>query len=33
MFEVDNQPPPLEPYNLFTSDVCLREAGPGSGII
>jgi putative acyl-CoA dehydrogenase len=26
MFEVDNQPPPLEPYNLFTSDVCLREA-------
>jgi putative acyl-CoA dehydrogenase len=26
MFEVANQPPPLEPYNLFTSDTCLREA-------
>src|ERR1044071_3313802 len=26
MFEVQNQPPPLEPYNLFTSDVVLREA-------
>jgi putative acyl-CoA dehydrogenase len=26
MFEVANQPPPLEPYNLFTSDACLREA-------
>jgi len=26
MFEVQNQPPPLEPCNLFTSDVCLREA-------
>jgi putative acyl-CoA dehydrogenase len=26
MFEVDNQPPPLEPYNLFASDVALREA-------
>jgi putative acyl-CoA dehydrogenase len=26
MFEVENQPPPLEPYNLFTSDVCLRAA-------
>jgi putative acyl-CoA dehydrogenase len=26
MFEVSNQPPPLEPYNLFTSDTALREA-------
>ena len=26
MFEVSNQPPPLEPYNLFASDVVLREA-------
>ncbi|MFA6266939.1 MAG: isovaleryl-CoA dehydrogenase [Pseudolabrys sp.] len=26
MFEVTNQPPPLEPYNLFASDVVLREA-------
>jgi putative acyl-CoA dehydrogenase len=26
MFEVSNQPPPLEPYNLFTSDAVLREA-------
>jgi putative acyl-CoA dehydrogenase len=26
MFEVANQPPPLEPYNLFTGDACLREA-------
>src|SRR5512140_3800352 len=26
MFEVSNQPPPLEPYNLFASDACLREA-------
>src|SRR6185437_8231202 len=26
MFEVQNQPPPLEPYNAFTSDVVLREA-------
>ena len=26
MFEVQNQPPPLEPYNLFTSDRVLREA-------
>src|SRR5450830_1167283 len=26
MFEVSNQPPPLEPYNLLTSDVVLREA-------
>ena len=26
MFEVANQPPPLEPYNLFASDVALREA-------
>jgi putative acyl-CoA dehydrogenase len=26
MFEVANQPPPLEPYNLFGSDTVLREA-------
>jgi len=26
MFEVQNQPPPLEPYNLFSSDAVLREA-------
>ncbi|MDO9413584.1 MAG: isovaleryl-CoA dehydrogenase [Pseudolabrys sp.] len=26
MFEVSNQPPPLEPYNLFASDVVLRDA-------
>ena len=26
MFEVTNQPPPLEPYNLLTSDTVLREA-------
>jgi putative acyl-CoA dehydrogenase len=26
MFEVSNQPPPLEPYNLFSSDIVLREA-------
>ncbi len=26
MFEVENQPPPLEPYNLFASDIVLREA-------
>ena len=26
MFEVANQPPPLEPYNLFASDAALREA-------
>ncbi len=26
MFEVTNQPPPLEPYNLFSSDTVLREA-------
>jgi len=25
MFEVANQPPPLEPYNLFASDTVLRE--------
>ena len=25
MFEVQNQPPPLDPYNLFSSDVVLRE--------
>ena len=26
MFEVSNQPPPLEPYNLFDSDIALCEA-------
>jgi putative acyl-CoA dehydrogenase len=26
MFEVSNQPPPLEPYNLFLSDAVLRAA-------
>ena len=26
MFEVSNQPPPLEPYNLFASDTVLRTA-------
>jgi putative acyl-CoA dehydrogenase len=26
MFEVQNQPPPLEPYNVFSSDRALREA-------
>src|SRR5665213_3245969 len=26
MFDTSNQPPPLEPYNLFTSDIVLREA-------
>ncbi len=26
MFEVQNQPPPLEPYNLFSSDAVLQEA-------
>ena len=26
MIEVSNQPPPLEPYNLFASDAVLREA-------
>ena len=26
MFEVQNQPPPLEPYNLFTGDAVLRAA-------
>ena len=26
MFEVQNQPPPLEPYNLFSSDIVLRES-------
>ena len=25
MFEVSNQPPPLEPYNVFASDTVLRE--------
>ncbi len=31
MFEVRNQPPPLEPYNLFSSDVVLREAAVREG--
>src|SRR5260221_4057461 len=31
MFEVQNQPPPLEPSNLFASDVVLREGGTGEG--
>ena len=26
MFEVENQPPPLEPYNAFTGDASLRAA-------
>ncbi|MEJ2432326.1 MAG: hypothetical protein P8Y53_03865 [Pseudolabrys sp.] len=26
MFDVSNQPPPLEPYNLFACDTVLREA-------
>jgi putative acyl-CoA dehydrogenase len=26
MFEVSNQPPPLEPYNVFNSDIVLRNA-------
>ena len=26
MFQVTNQPPPLDPYNLLTSDAALREA-------
>ena len=26
MFQVQNQPPPLEPYNLFKSDAVLCEA-------
>ena len=26
MFEVQNQPPPLEPYNLFASDAVLDDA-------
>lgn len=26
MFEVQNQPPPLEPCNLFSGDACLRDA-------
>jgi len=26
MFEVQNQPPPFEPYNLFMSDAVLRDA-------
>ena len=26
MFEVQNQPPPLEPYNLFASDAVLGDA-------
>jgi putative acyl-CoA dehydrogenase len=31
MFEVQNQPPPLEPYNLFASDAVLREATQREG--
>jgi putative acyl-CoA dehydrogenase len=31
MFEVANQPPPLEPYNLFDSDAVLREAAAREG--
>ena len=31
MFEVTNQPPPLEPYNLFASDRVLREAARREG--
>src|SRR5215470_2139635 len=26
MYEITNQPPPLEPYNLLQSDTALREA-------
>src|SRR5262249_11231987 len=26
MYEVTNQPPPLEPYDLFASDAALRDA-------
>src|SRR5262245_65828405 len=26
MFEVQNQPPPLEPYNLYATDAVLRDA-------
>jgi putative acyl-CoA dehydrogenase len=26
MFDVSNQPPPLDPYNAYTSDTALREA-------
>jgi putative acyl-CoA dehydrogenase len=32
MFEVSNQPPPLEPYNLFESDIVLREAVAREGV-
>jgi putative acyl-CoA dehydrogenase len=31
MVEIANQPPPLEPYNLFTSDTVLREAAAREG--
>jgi putative acyl-CoA dehydrogenase len=31
MFEVANQPPPLEPYNLFAGDSVLREAAAREG--
>jgi putative acyl-CoA dehydrogenase len=31
MFEVQNQPPPLEPYNLFSSDAVLRDATQREG--
>ena len=33
MFEVSNQPPPLEPYNLFDSDTVLREAVAREGVL
>jgi putative acyl-CoA dehydrogenase len=33
MFEVSNQPPPLEPYNLFASDIVLREAVQREGVL
>ena len=33
MFEVTNQPPPLEPYNLFASDTVLREAVVREGAV
>jgi putative acyl-CoA dehydrogenase len=32
MFEVSNQPPPIEPYNLFDSDTVLREAVAREGV-
>ncbi|MEP7031707.1 MAG: isovaleryl-CoA dehydrogenase [Pseudolabrys sp.] len=33
MFDVQNQPPPLESYNLFGSDVVLREAAAREGAL